>query len=213
MNNLDYLKNYKLFIVDYDGTILNSMPMWNTLLSRFLKHNNVITDIDIDKISEEQTNHESVEYIRSHFFNDLTFNEMANKMYDFVRKEYIKQELKPNAIKLLTKLKENGRVVLFSATSLELLTDSFNTNNVQNYFDYIYSASNMGTTKTNGIGFLKVLEKENINIKDALVVEDIYHAIAGAKKQNIDTLAIFDNQNHWDEIKITATYNLNLEDL
>ncbi|MBR6071745.1 MAG: HAD family phosphatase [Acholeplasmatales bacterium] len=213
MSNLDYLKKYKLFIVDYDGTILNSMPMWNTLLSNFLKENNIKTDIDIDKLAVEQTNSESVEFMRKMFFNDLSFDELANKMYEFVRKQYIKQELKPNSNKLLCELRKYGRVVLFSATDLVLLKDSFEINGINKYFDYIYSASNMKTSKTDGIGFLKVLEKESIDIKDTLVVEDVYHAIKGAKLQNIDTLAIYDNQKRWNIIKEISTYNLNLEDL
>jgi len=213
LNNLEYLKKYKLFIVDYDGTILNSMPMWSTLLSSFLKENNIVTDIDIDAISVEQTNSESVEYMRTHFFQNLTFDELANKMYEYVKVQYIKQILKPNAKKLLEELKKNGRVVLFSATDLSLLNDSFKTNNINDYFDYIYSASNMGTSKTNGVGFVKVLENEGYDLKDALVVEDVRHAIEGAKFQNIDTLAIYDNQKHWEDIKRIATYNLNLEDL
>ncbi len=213
MNNLEYLKNYKLFIVDYDGTLLDSMPMWSTLLSNFLKDNNIETDIDIDKISVEQTNSESVEFMRNLFFKDLTFDELANKMYEYVKKQYVKQRLKNNATKLLSELKKNGRVVLFSATALELLNDSFETNGVNQYFDYVYSASDMGTSKTNGVGFIKVLEHEGLNIEDALVVEDVHHAIKGARFQNIDTLAIFDNQNHWNDIIETSTYHLNLEDL
>ena len=213
MNNLEYLKKYKLFIVDYDGTLLDSMPMWSTLLSNFLKDNNIETDIDIDKISVEQTNSESVEFMRNLFFKDLTFDELADKMYAYVKKQYVKQKLKNNATKLLSELKKNGRVVLFSATALELLNDSFETNGVNQYFDYVYSASDMGTSKTNGVGFIKVLEHEGLNIEDALVVEDVHHAIKGARLQNIDTLAIFDNQNHWNDIIETSTYNLNLEDL
>ncbi len=213
MNNLDYLNKYKLFIVDYDGTILDSMKMWSTLLSSFLKDNNIDTDIDIDKISVEQTNSESVEFMRNLFFKNLTFDELADKMYQYVKSQYVKQKLKNNANLLLEELKKNGRVVLFSATDLILLKDSFKTNGVDKYFDYIYSASNMKTSKTNGVGYVKVLEKENIDIKDCLVVEDVMHAIKGAKYQNIDTLAIFDGQNHWNDIKEIATYNLNLEDL
>ena len=213
MNNLNYLNKYKLFIVDYDGTILDSMRMWSTLLSSFLKDNNIETDLDIDKLAVEQTNSESVEFMRNLFFKDLTFDELADKMYQYVKLQYVKQNLKNNANLLLEELKKNGRVVLFSATDLSLLNDSFKTNGVDKYFDYIYSASNMGTSKTNGVGYIKVLEKENIDIKDCLVVEDVMHAIKGAKYQNIDTLAIYDGQNHWNDIKEISTYNLNLEDL
>ena len=213
MNNLDFLKKYKLFIVDYDGTILDSMRMWETTLSSFLKSENISFDVDIDELSKEQTNSESVEYMNKNYFPDLTFDELANKMYQFVKRQYVKQKLKNNATILLNELRKYGKVVLFSATSNELLNDSFNSTGVNDYFDYVYSASEMKTTKTNGIGFLKVIEKENINKEDVLVIEDVYHAISGAKEQHIDTLAIFDNQNHWNDIKKLSNYNLNLDEL
>ena len=94
MNNLDYLNKYKLFIVDYDGTILDSMRMWNTMLSEFLKSENIKFDVDIDKLAKEQTNKESVEYIHDNYFSNITKSELENKMYDFVRVRYIKQILK-----------------------------------------------------------------------------------------------------------------------
>ena len=211
MNNLEYLKNYKLFIVDYDGTLLDSMGMWSHLLSNFLKESNVKFDVDIDEIAKEQTNVEAVRYIHKNYYNNISYAELENKMYNFVRKQYVMQKLKPGAKELLEELKRNGRVVLFSATANELLDDSFKTNDINKYFDYIYSASNMGITKSGGTGFNKILELEGFNKKEALVVEDVYHAISGAKEQGFDTLAIFDNQNHWEDIKKLSNYNLNIE--
>ncbi len=213
MNNLDFLKKYKLFIVDYDGTILDSMNMWKTTLSNFLKSENIIFDEDIDEVSKEQTNIESVKYINEKYFPNLTFDELSTKMYDFVRKEYVKQELKENANILLKEIKNIGRVVLFSATATELLNDSFKVNNIDNYFDFVYSASEMNTTKVDGIGFNKVLELENIKKEDALIIEDVFHAIKGAKLQNFDVLAIYDNQRSWNKIISVADYNLDLSKL
>lgn len=213
LNNLDYLKKYKLFIVDYDGTILDSMGMWSKLLSNFLKDEGIEFDVDIDELAKEQTNHESVKYMNEHYFKDLSFDELADKMYSYVRKEYVKQVLKPNATKLLTELKKHGRVVLFSATAIELLNDSFKTNNVNEYFDYIYSASDLGTTKTNGVGYEVIIDYENAKKEEVLVVEDVYHGIEGARFKSIDTLAIYDKQKHWDDIKKISTYNLVLEEL
>ena len=213
LNNLDYIKNYKLFIVDYDGTILDSMGMWSKLLSNFLKDEGIECDVDIDEIAKEQTNAESVKYMNEHYFKDLTFDELADKMYNYVKKQYVKQLLKPNATKLLEELKKAGRVVLFSATATELLNDSFTTNNVNQYFDYIYSASDLGTTKTNGVGYELIIDFEKINKEEVLVVEDVYHGIDGARSKNIDTLAIYDKQRYWEDIKKISTYNLVLEEL
>ena len=51
MNNLSFLNKYKLFIVDYDGTILDSMRMWRTLLSNFLNEEGIVYNEDIDEIN------------------------------------------------------------------------------------------------------------------------------------------------------------------
>ena len=212
-NKLEYLNKYKLFIVDYDGTLIDSMGMWRHLLSSFLKHNNISFDVDIDEISKEQTNSESVKYIHDNYFSNITYKELDNKMYEYVKKQYVLQKEKLGAKAFLKELKKYGKVVLFSATANELLNDSFKTTGLDEYLDYVYSASNMNTTKTNGIGFLKIIELENVKKEDALVVEDIYHAIKGAKEQGFDTLAIYDNQDDWNEIINISNYNLNYKDL
>ena len=210
MNNLSFLNKYKLFIVDYDGTILDSMRMWRTLLSNFLNEEGIIYNEDIDEISKEQTNSETVKYMNEHYFPNMEYRDLENKMYQYVKQKYVLQKVKPNAVELLKQLKANGKVVLFSATATELLADSFNVNGLNKYFDFIYSASSMNTTKTNGVGCIEVLKREKIDIKDTLVVEDIYHAIKGARYQVFDTLAIYDNQEYWDEIKQISTYYINL---
>ena len=213
MNNLNYLNKYKLFIVDYDGTVLDSMRMWNTMLSEFLKSENIKFDVDIDKLAKEQTNKESVEYIHENYFSNITKSELENKMYDFVRIRYIKQILKTNADVMLSEMKKYGKVVLFSATAKELLEDSFKTNNINRFFDEVYSAGDLNTTKSGGLGYEVVLNLEGFKKEDTLVVEDVNHAIKGARSLNFDTLAIYDGQKSWNEIKEISTYSLNLLDL
>ena len=77
LNNFSFLDKYKLFIVDYDGTILNSMRMWETTLSSFLKSENVSFDVDIDELAKEQTNSESVEYMNKNYFPNLSMNSVS----------------------------------------------------------------------------------------------------------------------------------------
>ena len=212
-NKLDYLKKYKLFIVDYDGTLIDSMGMWEHLLSNFLKDNNIAFEEDIDLIAKEQTNSEAVRFIHDKYFKTISYEDLENMMYEYVKKQYVLQKEKAGSRKLLSELKKYGKVVLFSATANELLSDSFKTNGLNEYFDYVYSASNMNTTKTNGIGFLKIIDIEKIKKEDTLIVEDIYHAIKGAKNQGFDTLAIYDNQYDWNEIINISNYSINYKDL
>ena len=183
------------------------------MLSEFLKSENIKFDVDIDKLAKEQTNKESVEYIHENYFSNITKSKLENKMYDFVRIRYIKQILKTNAEVMLSEMKKYGKVVLFSATAKELLEDSFKTNNINRFFDEVYSAGDLNTTKSGGLGYEVVLNLEGFKKEDTLVVEDVNHAIKGARSLNFDTLAIYDSQKSWNEIKEISTYSLNLLDL
>ena len=213
LNNLSFLDKYKLFIVDYDGTVLNSMRMWDKLISSFVKDEGIVTNIDVDKVVIKQTSVETLNYLHETFFNNISKEELENKLFDYVKKSYVKQELKPNALKLLNEFSKRGKIILFSATANYLLNASFEKNNVNKYFSNIYSASDLKTTKLDGSGFELVCNLENYKVEDALVVEDAIYAIEGAKAKSFDCLAIYDYQKSWEKIKELADYNLDLVNL
>ena len=213
MNNFSFLDKYKLFIVDYDGTVLDSMRMWDKLISSFVKDEGIVTDIDVDKVVIKQTSVETLNYLHETFFNNISKEDLENKLFNYVKKNYVKQELKPNAIKLLGEFEKRGKIILFSATANYLLNASFEKNNVNKYFDNIYSASDLKTTKLDGSGYELVCSLENYKAEEALVVEDAIYAIEGAKSKNFDCLAIYDYQKSWPEIKNIANYSLDLSEL
>lgn len=213
MNNFSFLDKYKLFIVDYDGTVLDSMRMWDKLISSFVKDEGIETDIDVDKVVIKQTSVETLNYLHETFFNNISKEDLENRLFNYVKKSYIKQELKPNAIKLLDEFAKRGKIILFSATANYLLNASFEKNNVNKYFKNVYSASDLKTTKLDGSGYELVCGLENYRTEDALVVEDAIYAIEGAKSKNFDCLAIYDFQKSWEEIKKLADYNLDLVNL
>ena len=187
--------NFNLFIVDYDGTIISSMEMWKHTCSGFLVSRGIELKEDIDSIVSPMTNKEAAEYVKDKYFPKLTLDEVGNEMADYVKVMYVKQQLKPNAIKLLKKMKSIGRVVLYSATSMILLEESMNALGIKDYFDEIYSGSELGWTKGDGTGFINLIEKEGINKEKALVIEDSLHAIVGAKNQGLYVLGVEDTAN------------------
>ena len=213
MNNFSFLDKYKLFIVDYDGTVLDSMRMWDKLISSFLIDENIITNIDVDKAVIKLTSNETLNYLHDNFFNDLSLDELEKRLFSYVEKSYVKQQLKNNVITLLNELKKRGKIVLFSATASHLLNASFKATRVDEYFDNIYSASDLKTTKLDGSGFELVRNLEKYKKEEVLVIEDAIYAINGAKMNNYDVLAIYDFQKSWPEIKNIANYSLDLSEL
>lgn len=188
-------QDYKLFIVDYDGTIISSMEMWGHTCSGFLAYMGCKVKEDIDSKVITMTNYDAAAYVQANYLKDLTLNQVIYQMNEYVKISYVKQKLKPNALDLLKRIKSIGRVVLYSATSIPLLEASLNTLGIREYFDSIYSGSELSWSKADGTGFLNVLSKEKIDKKDALVIEDSTHAILGAKKQGFKVLGVEDTAN------------------
>lgn len=184
--------NFKLFIVDYDGTIIDSMGMWSHTWSGFLKEMSVSFNEDIDPIVIPMTDSDAAKYVQANYLPQFSLSEILSKMVEYTKKSYVKQKLKPNALALLKKIKAIGIVVLYSATSMELLKSSINALGIGEYFDEIYSGSGLSWNKGDGTGFLNVAFKEGFKKEEALVIEDSYHAYIGAKKQGLKVLGVED---------------------
>ena len=58
INNLEELRKYDLFVVDFDGTIVDSMFMWRYICPNFLIYKNIHTEDDILSMITSLTNKE-----------------------------------------------------------------------------------------------------------------------------------------------------------
>lgn len=208
----EVFNKYDLFIVDFDGTIADTMKMWKTICLDFVRSLNINPKEDLYMKISSKTNIEIAKIIRDEYLIDYTHEEVINMLFEFIRLEYVKQDLKPNAVNLLKDLNKFGKVVLYSATANSVLDVLLNKFDLKKYYTNIYSGSDLGFSKADGSGYLEVIKLEG-GCKKALILEDALHAIEGAKKQNLDVLAIIDysNINCLDQVKEYADYILDLE--
>ena len=212
MSKILNFNDYDLFIVDFDGTIVDTMKMWKTICLDFVKSLNINPKEDLYNKISSRTNIEIAGIIRDEYLKQYSYNEVENMLFDFIKSEYIKQDIKVNAVKLLEDLNQIGKVVLYSATAnsvLDVLLDKFN---LRKYYTNVYSGSDLGLSKADGSGYLEIIKLEG-GCNKPLILEDALHAIEGAKKQNLDVLAILDysNINCLDTVKEYADYIIDLE--
>ena len=210
MNKVDFSK-YDLFVVDFDGTIVDTMEMWKHICPNFVRYMGLEPSEDIYSRITSKTNLEIARFMRDEYFNEYTYDELTEKFFDFIKMEYVKQDIKPNAYKLLLDLAKHGKVVLYSATAgsvLNVLLDKFD---LRKYFNNIYSGSDLGITKKDGSGYLEVIKLEG-GCNKALILEDATHAILGARSIGLDVLAILDvsNKDKLDIVNQHAKYLIDL---
>lgn len=206
------LSDYDLFIVDFDGTVVDTMKMWKTICLDFVRSLNIVPNDDLYMKISSKTNVEIAKIIKDEYLNEYSYGEVVYMLFEFIKSEYVKQDIKPNAIKLLTDLNKYGTVVLYSATAGSVLDVLLDKLDIRKYFKRIYSGSDLGLSKADGSGYLEVIKFEG-GCNKALVLEDALHAIIGAKSQKLDVLAIVDysNINHLDEVREYADYIIDLE--
>ena len=205
------LKKYDLFVVDFDGTIVDTMPMWKDICPNFIRSMNKVPSDDIYLQITSLTNVEIAKFVRDNYLPEYSYEEATELFFNFIKQEYLKQELKPNAIQLLEDMNKCGKVVLYSATAgsvLDVLLDKFN---LKQYFMGIYSGSDLKLTKKDGSGYLEVIKLAG-GAKRPLILEDAIHAILGAKNVGLEVLAIYDysNMNRSNVVVENADYYLNL---
>lgn len=184
------ISKYKLFIVDYDGTLLDSINMWDNIMSRYVSSKGVVPSNTLDNEIRAMTVDEAAEYVGKLYFSDKYKDEILNDVNEFIKREYLKIPLIDGAEKFLKDINKKGRVVLYTATTQPLIKASLIKNDVLDYFDYLYTSTNYNETKTNPNGYLNIMRQLGFKPSETLIVEDAPHALEGASKAGSDILAI-----------------------
>ncbi len=209
------INKYKCYATDYDGTIIDSMPMWLNFASRYLESKHIKANSDLDMKMKYISNLDAARIIHEEYGVHSSANDVLNDINSFISLVYPSIPLKNNSKYFLKLLKENGKNLLSSATPKQLLESSANSQNILMYYDDIYSSSDLDLSKESGKLFSYILEKENIKPDELLVIEDSIMAMKACHKLGISTLIVYDNSNKddMDLISKYATYYVNLETL
>ncbi|MBQ9899634.1 MAG: thiamine phosphate synthase [Acholeplasmatales bacterium] len=205
-------QKYNYFIIDYDGTLLNSLDMWADIASRYIKSKGLTPEVDLDLIVKKQTNAETAAYMKEKYFNNLEVDEVAKDIDSFIAKEYLSIKINEGVKEFLDLLKNNGKLVLFTATSYPLIEASLKNNNIFNYFEEFYTSTNFDYSKTDGTGFELLKEQNNLDLEKTLVIEDALHALVGAKLKGFNVLGIKTKKNikDYDTIRKSCDYYIDI---
>ncbi|MDT8715711.1 HAD family phosphatase [Clostridium sp. 19966] len=205
------LKDIKAAIFDLDGTLVDSMWVWEKIDIEYLKNKNIELPSDLRDCISHLSFDESARYFKDRFNISESVDVIKSEWNDMAVNEYAHRvKLKPGVKNFLSKLKNNNiKIGLATSNSPQLLELALKNNGIYEYFDSITTTNEVTVGKDKPDVYLLSAKKMGVSPSNCLVFEDILPAVKGATLAGMRVIGIKDDasSHQWAEIS-KITYNL-----
>lgn len=188
------LKNKKAVIFDLDGTLIDSMWMWESIDIEYLGRFGIPYEKDIQEQIEGMSFSETAVYFKERFHIPDSLEQMKHD-WDQLAYEKYKNEvpLKKGALAFLNYLKEHGiKMGIATSNSKTLVKVVLEKHQIESYFDSIHTACEVEKGKPAPDIYLLVAKELGVEPKDCLVFEDVPQGIMAGKNAGMTTCAVED---------------------
>jgi len=192
-------------IFDLDGTLLDSMPIWEDAAERFLDSLGIEAEPGLREILYPMSMTEGAEYLKSRYCLDLSIDEIVAGVSRVIEDFYADQvQLKEGVGQFLEGLKQAGiRMVIATSNDRQVFEGALKRLGVFDCFDRIFTSSEIGVGKSKPDIFLAAAEFMGTLPEETWVFEDALYAIQTAKNAGFRTAGVYDScsARDWEEIK------------
>lgn len=181
-------------IFDLDGTLIDSMGLWNKIDYDFLSKRGLDTPDNLSETVKSMSSKETAMYFKTRFSLNDSVDELISEWNNMAFYEYAHNlQLKPGAAEFLKKLKnENIKMCIATATYKQLVNVVLKNNNIYQYFDSISTLDEVNKNKSYPDIFLLSAKKLNLMPEQCVVFEDTLAAVFGAKKAGMKVIGVYD---------------------
>jgi len=230
LNNLN-LKNKKYIIFDMDGTLIDSIGVWNRTDQKLIeKYGN--KNIDLETIQKERD-----EFLHNNQGSDIYLEyckDLINK-YNFSLKdantllndrwsisgEVLEHEMdfKEDVVELIKNLKKLNYTLILATMTTQVQLDIYEKKNkkmlsqmnILDVFDYITRKEDVKNKKPDPEIYNMIMKHFNASPSECLVFEDSYTGVLASKNAGVEVVNIYDKYSDSDRDKINqiTDYNIN----
>ena len=191
-------------IFDADGTLLDSMYIWQELGGRYLRSLDIQPERDLAKILYPLSLEQGCEYLQKNYVPEKNLDEIRGGIVRIIQDFYIDEvEIKSGVKNFLISMREkNIPMVIATAGDRTLLNAALERNEIDEYFEAIFTCSELATTKHEPKIYLAAAEFLGLQPENIAVFEDSLFAIETAKAAGFITFGVEDESNEFEREKI-----------
>lgn len=224
-------KGKKVIIFDMDGTLIDSVGIWNEVDKNFIRKLGATEKLDESSLQKQRdtllrtfskAENPYLEYCKTlgeKYHSELSAEQILNLRYE-VAQDYLKNKVdyKPHADEFIRKLKEENFVLAIASTTRRDNMRIYQTQNenilkkaaIDDYFSLVLTREDVKEMKPNPEVFLKVVEELKVKKEECLIFEDSLVGVEAAKNAGMEVVAMYDkySDGEREEINKIANYRL-----
>ena len=181
-------------IFDFDGTLVDSMFIWDTFGEDYLRTLGKEPKENLTETFKTFTLEQAAEYYREHYGVALSVNEIVDGVNEMVAKLYrTKVTLKEGVREFLEALKSQGvKMCVATVTDRPIVEDVLCNLGIRDFFTEIFTCAEIGYNKETPHIYRAALEALGTKKDETVVFEDALHALMAAKNDGFTVAAVYD---------------------
>lgn len=186
------MKEFKGAIFDLDGTILDSMWVWEQVDVNFLGNRGISVPGDYAKEISAMNIITAAEYTIARFHLPETAEQVAAEWYDMAMKEYSEDvRLKAGAREYMAYLKaKDVKLAVATSSPRELFLPCLENNEIFEFFDTIVTTMEVKRGKDFPDVYEEAARRISLKPSECMVFEDILKGIKAAKRGGFYVVAL-----------------------
>ncbi len=211
MNYKKLIPDLQGAIFDFDGTLFDSMYLWDNIATDSLIALNIEPPSDYRSKLRNLSVPQAAAYTIERFNLDMTVEEFVAMINKMIEHYYFNEIMPKEGIpELLHDLSNNNvKICIATATDRHLIEAALKRCSLRRFFDEIFTCTMVGEAKDNPKIFETALEFMGTQKDKTLVFEDSLYALKTAKSAGFITVGIQDNaEKNQQELKSTADFYL-----
>ncbi len=200
----------KAAIFDIDGTLLDSMPIWQDVGRRYLRSLGIEAKADLEEKLDVLSLPEGVDYIKKEYGLHFPKEEMIDNIKQIVKDFYDKEaQLKPGAKTLVESLaKNNIPMIIATASDRDMAQAALERNEIWHFFTGMVTCEEAGAGKTSPKVFEMACEILGTGKEETWVFEDSLYAVQTAAAAGFPVCGVFDEYSRKDSRQIKECADL-----